>query len=145
MLNKSILCTHAHSTCVSATYLIRRVRLGTGEGFSQQLLFQPPCAFDVQYVYVCCCVDQERTEAHEAIEAMRRRREAEKAEERDRTVMSYETGFQCIQEATGITDIDQLVTKFIEGKPMLLYRCVYSVFEVSCICGCHVLWCACLW
>jgi chromosome segregation ATPase len=58
--------------------------------------------------------DQERTEAHEAIEAMRRRREAEKAEERDRTVMSYETGFQCIQEATGITDIDQLVTKFIE-------------------------------
>lgn len=30
-------------------------------------------------------------------------------------VQSYETGFQRIQEATGITDIDKLVNKFIEG------------------------------
>ena len=82
---------------------------------------------------------------------MKRKKEAEKAEEREGTVMvrggaghsaghssavlvlccycmsaandihcpavvqSYETGFQRIQEATGITDIDKLVNKFIEG------------------------------
>ena len=34
-----------------------------------------------------CPADQERTEAHEEIEAMRRRKEAEKAEEREGTVM----------------------------------------------------------
>ncbi len=30
-------------------------------------------------------------------------------------VQSYEQAFEQIKEATGITDIDQLVTKFIEG------------------------------
>ncbi|XP_064383844.1 uncharacterized protein LOC135332862 [Halichondria panicea] len=58
--------------------------------------------------------DHERTEAHEAMEAMRRRKDAEKSNERERTVMSYEQAFEKIKEATGITDIDQLVTKFIE-------------------------------
>lgn len=30
-------------------------------------------------------------------------------------LQSYEQAFEQIKEATGITDIDQLVTKFIEG------------------------------
>ena len=34
-----------------------------------------------------CPADQERTEAHEEIEAMKRKKEAEKAEEREGTVM----------------------------------------------------------
>jgi len=58
--------------------------------------------------------DQERTEAHLEMEAMRRKKEAEKSSERERTVMSYEQAFEQIKEATGITDIDQLVSKFIE-------------------------------
>lgn len=41
--------------------------------------------------------------------------EAEKLGERERTVMSYEQAFEQIKEATGITDIDKLVNKFIEG------------------------------
>lgn len=33
---------------------------------------------------------------------------------------SYEQAFEKIKEATGITDIDKLVTKFIEG----IHKCV---------------------
>jgi hypothetical protein len=33
-------------------------------------------------------------------------------------LQSYEQAFEQIKEATGITDIDQLVTKFIEGTSM---------------------------
>ena len=33
---------------------------------------------------------------------------------------SYEEAFECIQQATGITDIDQLVSKFIEGVVVLV-------------------------
>lgn len=58
--------------------------------------------------------DQERTEAHEQMEAMKKKKEAEKSSEREKTVMSYEQAFEKIKEATGITDIDQLVNKFIE-------------------------------
>lgn len=58
--------------------------------------------------------DQERSEAHREIEATRRRKLTQKTEEREKTVMSYEEAFKSIQEATGITDIDQLVSRFIE-------------------------------
>ncbi|KAL5492038.1 hypothetical protein EMCRGX_G017427 [Ephydatia muelleri] len=58
--------------------------------------------------------DHERTEAHEEMEMTRRKREADKATEREETVMSYEVAFEKIKAATGITDIDQLVHKFIE-------------------------------
>lgn len=58
--------------------------------------------------------DHERTEAHEEMEMTRRKREADKALEREGTVMSYEVAFEKIKAATGITDIDQLVHKFIE-------------------------------
>lgn len=34
-------------------------------------------------------------------------------------LQSYEEAFQSIQEATGITDIDQLVSRFIEGMYVL--------------------------
>lgn len=60
------------------------------------------------------CKDKERTEAHEQMELMRKKKEAEKSSERENTVMSYEQAFEQIKEATGITDIDKLVTKFIE-------------------------------
>ncbi len=33
-----------------------------------------------------------------------------------RFLQSYEQAFEQIKEATGTTDIDQLVTKFIEGQ-----------------------------
>ncbi|XP_003382690.1 PREDICTED: outer dynein arm protein 1-like [Amphimedon queenslandica] len=60
------------------------------------------------------CKDQERTDAHREMEATRRRKIAEKIEERERTVTSYEEAFQSIQEATSIVDIDHLVSRFIE-------------------------------
>ena len=34
-------------------------------------------------------------------------------------LQSYEQAFEQIKEATGITDIDKLVTKFIEGVPLV--------------------------
>ena len=46
--------------------------------------------------------------------------DAEKSSERERTVMSYEQAFEKIKEATGITDIDKLVNKFIEGNRNLI-------------------------
>jgi hypothetical protein len=58
--------------------------------------------------------DHERSDAHREMEATRRRKIAEKTEEREKTVMSYEEAFQSIQEATGIVDIDHLVNRFIE-------------------------------
>ena len=42
----------------------------------------------------------------------------------DSCVQSYEQAFEKIKEATGITDIDQLVTKFIEGMSISIYRVI---------------------
>ncbi|CAI8006655.1 Outer dynein arm protein 1 [Geodia barretti] len=58
--------------------------------------------------------NQERAEAHMEIEARKMRKEVEKTSTRERTVLSYEQAFEKIKKATGITDIDQLVSKFID-------------------------------
>lgn len=93
------------------------------------------------------CKEKERTEAHEQIELMKKKKEAEKSSDREKTVMvgnfnfemqhlnycrlavflqqqSYEQAFEQIKEATGITDIDKLVNKFIEG---MWIACAYCL------------------
>ena len=47
-------------------------------------------------------------------------------------MQSYEQAFEQIKEATGITDIDQLVTKFIEGVLLSSYMYMYTFICLSC-------------
>ena len=47
-------------------------------------------------------------------------------------MQSYEQAFEQIKEATGITDIDQLVTKFIEGVLLSSYMYMYTFICHTC-------------
>lgn len=58
---------------------------------------------------------EERAEIEGEMSNQRKKKdEKEKGDKAEETIESYESAFQTIKEATGIEDIDQLVSKFIE-------------------------------